>query len=456
MMSRKFPWSMSGERMQESDYRETFYRLLIDGMRDQEISSAQLALKLGVSPRTVEGWRQRGSTAMPKIHLIPLIAKILRIGDDGSGHWDPGAIWVKLGLMPADPPSEAHALALRIEKLKARHQSALERSQQWGRANGCLDIVAATMASGRWAVALWPVVEGPAGCRMHVADRLDFTSTTGAGATRRQVFADPALFAALRAAFAVPATRTPRWETDPEVIRAGGWSVDRVGSPRAPLRTQEHPEIRSMGVVATTVHAWGNDLAGLLARAIGYGASTTRDLAIEVNGLDSLIPEPRFRAEQHAYLLASPPARRVWSHALLQPLKGTDPFAVERGDVPMVWLRESDEVLRRASRSKLLSLDFKALATIRDEATATASRHSHVDVIEVDPPEQIADRWSAVLRHTAAVFEDLERNKRLASDARQHWDLAKRLDPDVAATFLPWLEKYLASAPRVREQMLRP
>lgn len=117
-----------------------------------------------VTSAQVRDWRRRHSR--PQLSQLPEL----------SYHWagDPLYFARLLGAIPEDGiDSELYAqkriLELRGELLDLETQvRAADTTAATGR------IVAAATASGRWAVAVHPAVEGPTGVPIHVADRLDF------------------------------------------------------------------------------------------------------------------------------------------------------------------------------------------------------------------------------------------------------------------------------------------
>ncbi len=59
------------------------------------------------------------------------------------------------------------------------------------------------------------------------------------------------------------------------------WAIGRIGSPLSPTIRKPHPGFTSLNFASLTVSSWVNEAASLVAFAIGYGQSTTRDMAMD-------------------------------------------------------------------------------------------------------------------------------------------------------------------------------
>ena len=421
-------------------------------MAEQRVSAPSLARLLNddldsgttpVSDDTVNNWR-KGLTH-PRLEMLPRIGRALRLGGGTEGAHDPTYLLRRMGLLPAGEHVDAYALAYRIQKLDLRWREALERNAQAGRDHGIAVILNAVRKSQRWAVAIWPAVEGPADCRMHVADRIDFQRLhTDRPVHNDEVFHDEVLHSALREAYAVPSTRTPRW-SGPKNDAVSTWSISHVGAPMSPHRRSAHPGAASVLCYALTVDSWVNDIASLLALALGYGLTTTRDLAMEVTRTPLGKSRTESLSHAHSALLAHPPGRRVWSHHAPAGIPCPDPFAVNKRDVPVVWVRETDALLEQHCAQRHLSLD-EALRHRNSLDSLAAEHGGRILRIDADASHDTAARWAQVLHNTVAIFRHLDNSQALHDDVRSHWEFLSTSDPGVAKPFLQWLRTQLADS----------
>lgn len=407
------------------------------------MTASALADALGVSEDTVFNWRKRRGGSRPQLELLPRIAQILGMGGDLEGDRQANYLLTEMGLLPRPSGIDPYETAYRIQKLDLRYREALERSAQGGAAGGVTAVVHAVRESAEWAVAIWPAFEGPPACRMHVSDRIDLRRFDGASLSNTSVFNHPDLHHALREAYAVPSGRQPRWagsEHDPSV---SSWSISHIGAPSSPRRQAAHPGIPSVHCFALTVESWVNDVASLLATSLGYGQTTTRDLAMEVTGVTAHSTSPESRNAAQRSLLARPPLRRVWSHHAV-PAMDLDPFDTIRSDIPQIWLREDDELLEQhAHKSPLVSLDDLLRARERvDDLVRRQSRD--VQVIETSSHLDSDERWLQVLQQVRHIYSWLEDQGAVAEDNRHAWVGAQARDPYVAGPMLAWLDQALS------------
>lgn len=411
----------------------------MEWMTRREVSASALATLLGpeVNEDQVRNWRK--GLARPPLHLLPRISEVLGMGGDRPGEHDPAYLLTRMGLLPMTSATDPISIAYRVQKLELRYREALERNAAAGREFGASSIARAVTRSGKWAVAVFPAIEGPPDCRMHVADRIDIIRTDGEPTNDEEVFADPLLHQSLRDAYAVRSTRFPRWiSEDASVSR---WSVAHVGAPMSPRRRTTHPGAVAALCYALTVESWVNDVASLLATAIGYGLSTTRDLAMEVTGVSAGSTSTAARNLAHSAFLRQPPKRRVWSHHAVPTEQVSDPFATRRDDVPIVWIREDDVLLEQFAR-RPGSEPIEFLKEGRDALDEQVrGRGADVLVIEAHGALDIAARWAQVLEHVRRSIEHFENRGLLDARTREEWPQISRSDPDVAAPFLGWLMK---------------
>ena len=418
-------------------------------MAERGVSAPALSrmLSFEVSDDTINNWRK--GQARPSLELLPQVSRALSMGGPPGGPDDPPYLLQRMGLLPAGDPGEAYSLALRVQKLELRLREAIERNAEAGRDHGLSAIMRAATESQEWAVAVWPAVEGPEECRMRVADRIDLKRFDGAPTTAEEVFNDPALHRSLREAYAVPSTRAPRWSSVEALHNVSSWSISHIGAPRSPHRRLRHPGAVSVLCYAVTVESWVNDVADLLSRALGYGLTTTRDLAMEVTGIRLSSTSATARAAAHHELQEAPPLRRVWSHHAPPSALTPDPFRTAREDVPIIWIRECDALLERFAARAPGERSVRALLDHRSVLDELAARHpTEVLVVEAQHWPDTTDRWRQVLEQTATVFEWLETQGRLATDLRSQWEADIATDLGTTNPFLRWLRTAVPSANR--------
>lgn len=276
------------------------------------------------------------------------------------GH-DPSYLARELGMVPQveeDLVRAGIAAARRLSELEEQ-SAALERSMYRRSADVIATIVARANETGRWAVAVWPAVEGPPDCRMHVAERLDFSRTDGRTAIPEDLRED--LGGALEAANAIPSTAQPRWAADPQPGMS--WTIQTALETRAPSVHIPHNKVRSVCVVAHSVTSWASDTASNLALILGYGLDSTRALKVKVYGGERTVQSGEARGEDvasmrsriHGNLLLDPKSRHVWYH-FGNAADGAPFFPASDAPWPyglfVVRMRETDSLLEWAHRKK--------------------------------------------------------------------------------------------------------
>jgi hypothetical protein len=231
-----------------------------------------------------------------------------------------------LALPPDYEP--ARKLAVTVSRLEARHQSLLQDLSDYALDAGLTRVVKAVVASEEWAIAVWPAVEGHVfprsdgtdlDMRFHVADRIDFRRIDGEAISKDDVW--DAFEDVLKASRSVPSLpRDQRWITADEgnmkrrTSVTSSWSIRRLAVPHASTIDMAHPGLASVAVTALTVGAWGNDVADHLSRLLGYGLTTTRDVATDLYGGRSDQEYGEDRASIHDLLLESSLPKDVWGH----------------------------------------------------------------------------------------------------------------------------------------------
>lgn len=421
--------------------------------RPPRLTSAELAYRLGVDEEMVANWR-RGRSRPALSMLRRIVSEVNRDRHcDKVDSFTIRSLLREMGVLEADvKDADLIDKALRLQKLELKLDDARIASALVGRQAGASTIVHSAIESARWSVAVWPAYEGPsAEYRLHVADRIDLARIDGSAAelTVEDVWNDPQMKAALRATRAVPSSTSPRW-AGATTLPVSQWSILHVGSPRDPLVDSPWPGLGSLCFVSVTLDSWVNDVAALVALAIGYGLSSTRDLAMDVYGLSYGRSRPEHRWVIHERLLASPPSRRVWSH--YGPLGGTQgsPFgegAPLAGVSPLfVFLDEEEELIYESHerwKTSPVTPSIDEYLRSRDGYQKLTLAMPSENLIKL-PTRYFADRgarWEQALNHTLEVLKGLESRgvKFDPSDLKRVTQVGSRREPAVVTPLVNWL-----------------
>ncbi|WCT06143.1 hypothetical protein [Rhodococcus qingshengii] len=296
-----------------------------------------------VTETQVRDWRRR--------HSRPHLTQLPELGH----HWDNDQLFFArmLGAIPKDGIKTEIWLQRRLMELRGSvHElDAIVRSRDTTEATG--QIVAAATASGRWAVAVHPAIEGPTGVPIHVADRLDFRcigdSSATAGSDREQLETDlEQAFSRNHVVYSPKVKST--WATEEDEGSALRYAVAHTTANFGPTRMWDHVAVRSIAVVSLTLGTWPIDVAALVARMLGYGFVSTRALS-RGHRPHGRIPTDeeatQYRADVHQDLAHHPWHRYVWGH-VGGPGVDPDTFFPRQTDpgLAIIWLRESEELIR--------------------------------------------------------------------------------------------------------------
>ncbi|GAB19281.1 hypothetical protein GOEFS_079_00090 [Gordonia effusa NBRC 100432] len=392
-----------------------------------------------VTSAQVRDWRRRHSR--PQLSQLPEL----------SYHWagDPLYFARLLGAIPEDGIESELYAQKRILELRGelRDLEKQVRASDTTAATG--RIVAAATASGRWAVAVHPAVEGPTDVPIHVADRLDFRylsdHLSDLTTLREALEADLGdAFSQNHVVFAprghtVWSPKNTESESSPSsasVALSLRYSVAHTVSPFGPTRTWDHVGVRSVAVVSLTLGTWPFDVAALVARMLGYGFVNTRGLSQwrrPTGGLPANEDLWRYRADAHQDLLASPWHRYVWGHvgAWNQDASALLPTGHHSPHVKLIWLRESDDLIDGLALGAEQNRDCTA-AEYRDRVRAGHTRILSaitdglpVHQIDCDSADAGADglrtpRWDRTFTIAVQVISHL-----LATDAVLHSALTR-------------------------------
>lgn len=308
---------------------------------------------------------------------------------------DPSFLAREMGMVPVVPEADLRSQIEAAQRLADMEKQivALESATYVGAAEIIASIVARANETGRWAVAVWPAVEGPDECKMHVADRIDFERTDGQPGFVEDLEAD--LGDLLEKANAIRSLVKPRWSQDPTDGLA--WTIQTALETRTPRVHSAYPGVRSVCVLANTVTSWASDTASNIAFVLGYGLDSTRSLKVRLHGgarskkSGEKIGEDvaAKRAEIHGSLLLEPRPRQVWYH-FGHSVRGI-PFFPDASSWPqglfVIRMRETDQLLKWAYRQKTRDEYVKVLRS-RDAAdeALTALPTDRAVSIDVDHP----------------------------------------------------------------------
>jgi transcriptional regulator with XRE-family HTH domain len=416
--------------------------------RMPKLTSAALAVRLGLNEEMIANWRRGRSR--PKLQQLRTIVEniVLERGYGPEPTFTVRSLLREMGILEPDVgDQDLLDRAIRLQKLELKLDDANAAAALLGRQLGVARIAQAAIETGQWAVCIWPAYEGPVGYEpIHVSDRIDITRTdlSLSALSADDVWQDPAMKAALRSTRALRALASPRM-ADHLDIPVSQWSVMHVGSPRDPITTSPWPGLGALCFLAVTVDSWVNDVAALVAFAIGYGLTSTRDLTLDIYGLTTGEARAGQMWSVHRGLLSDPPRRRIWSHfgvpsSVSHQYVRNDQF--QRGhSVTYVFVEEDDAML--AARAARYGQELSALALARDTLRRS---------IESLPPEQVVkvvakpqpdrnSRWAQALDHTLAVLEALTRSGVGfdPSELRRIERVSRRHDPTVAGPIFAWL-----------------
>ncbi|MFE4542413.1 hypothetical protein [Arthrobacter sp. NPDC056727] len=433
-----------------------FTRELNNWMDHRQVGPADLVERLqelglhDVHLGKVKNWRNGTGCLLAE---LPYFVRALEMGGKGDGSFNPNYLAEKMGIIPETPSREDVVdLAYRVQKLELKYHGALERASEAANFAGAAGIVSAAVQSRNWAVAVWPAVEGPEECRLHVSDRIDIRPNVyeiDPEITPQVVWEDPVMRDALRVAYAIPAGRKPRWSYHEPGVTS--WSISHIGKPMAPTIRAEHPGFSTINFYSQTVDSWVNDVASLTATVLGYGLTTTRDLAMEYYGIfgDQILGE--HREPMHRWLLDRPLRRRVSSHYGPISNKGPTPFANSadefNGHTFHVWLQEDESLLQEwfdfAPREPHITvsgmLDDQKFLTEKVRTMGLGDALITLPVHNMKK-ENTEGRWMQVLETVLSVVNHLEEHHMLSHDFAAAQRLMLQARPNIAGPLYRWLK----------------
>ena len=457
----------------------SFHQELLAFMDWRGVTPAQLAAQIDtgngpIDPARVRQWR--ADNGRPDLDELPHIVEALAMNEasrDEFNEWvsnkrpeSPGlaerraagvADWTylvtRMGLVPSSSKKEAVRLATKVATLEGRRQRVSDELAAYSLDLGAAQLVKAVTGNAEWAIAVWPAIEGftetradgtVLNARLHVADRVDFRRIDGQPAEKSAVW--DAFEDSLKAARAISTTqsskRWPRAETDTD-DSVSSWSIRRLAAPHSSAVEHAYSDLHSVAVTSLTVASWANDVADHIARLIGYGFTSSRDVATDLYGPTDPGAFGESRAELHHELLNGAMSKRVWGH-----------FAASQTGLPellgdpalkklfTVYLKEHDADLEsEARRLKQWEKDRRKDSfwepteplppTVEGTVELLKERRRQVD-------ELVADREGSVLVHELQEHRGEGRRKakyresfEVATRTVRHWIASGRV-PEVA------------------------
>lgn len=368
---------------------------VICALQDSSITPKEM-LRMGGAPEGITNDRisqYKNGSIFPEFAHLPWLSQAI-----GKR---PSYLAELLGAVPdTGHMLEEHVEALRRFESLTKDIASMERRLQENSDSQMTKIVSAALATGHWAVAVWPASEGPDDCKVHVSDRLDFRRTDGGEESAAALQRD--LGGLIPSAAILKTPPGPRWSETP--IPGLALSLQPKLDFRSPGVPFPHPLMRSVAVVSHTVQSWASDVASILATFLGYGLESTRDLKVRIHGgprhpgADKSGGEEvsRLRAEIHENFLHTPPRRYVWYHfgegvgnnGYLPGIDahGSWPFATL-----VVRLRESDDLLDVASKNNQNpTVRLEHLYQVRKSTDVLMNLHQTnlLYEIQVDAPDK--------------------------------------------------------------------
>ncbi|KJL29234.1 hypothetical protein RS83_01861 [Microbacterium oxydans] len=235
-----------------------------------------------------------------------------------------------------------------------------------------------------------------------------------------------------------------RWERPPvgAVAEPTSWSISYVTSPRDAVLSVPWQGLRSLAFVATTQTSWVKNVASLVSLALGYGLTTTSDIAMAESGHAIDETSHAAREQAHNFLLHRLPARRAWAHYGV-PSPSSSLFGTWRaGRSPhFVFLDETDELLADAPLEGSVHDLQEARSRARDEALLSPT---HILTLPCELRRDRPGKWNQVFEQTLSTLRWLGApssgitftEQRLRSAHEQ----ARLREGSVAIPFLRWLE----------------
>lgn len=441
-----------GRDVKRKEQRERLAEALRSAMVSRGVTNRELAMFLErldpeINEEKVSTYR-RGNVALP-LYLAQSVAKRLGMRSHDSSEelvdkfgYDPMLMVRLFGLAPEDEEADrlmagselwsiASAESAVIDRLRVLERLEQEVVKQelmlsgLERDRAARLLVQAVLESRRYAMALWPVQAGPTDQSrhlLHVSDRVDIRRLDGGATSASAVWQD--LGSALAQARAWPSVAQPRWPNgqaesldvrDPRVSR---WNLQRLDAPRRPQVSHAHPGFPAVAFSAVVSSSWVGNLASIVALVLGYGLTSTTDLARRLDGLSRYTPGTGSRNRVHSELLRNPSGRQIWAHAsTIDPSHPRSPWLPDGGsshpELVHVRLVEDDELLEATAEDRRHTAGFKASdlpgwQRARDQAVESAPDSDRVLMLRVPHVEWgSTTKWAHTFERAHCVLSHL-------------------------------------------------
>lgn len=384
---------------------DAFHTWLNVKMKTEKIGNRQVAEH--ISSRVGEGWPQvsestvskwRHGTYHPQLRLLPYLAAA--IGADAT------EIAIMLKALPSDYVEanpvdlSVHARKLEADLTDAHLELASTNARTIGelRQAGLQDLTDRVLGLRDWSLLLQPTFAGGPGEELHLSNRLTFTKKSLPRTTHAKVIE---VFGSelrrLNASHAEPPpasthtttgvwteqtsgtafTRPSTWEHLAPMDLSASFSIPVYTIQSLPARTSRHPGFSSVLVLATTIRSWVPVFSRRLAELLGFGLTSSLDLAAVVHSRPTDDVESEHRADAAFHLIRNPPALHVAYHHESVSIRSTRTLEALRGatldNTLVIWLSESDRLLKLAELNRAgggsLPGDFERMVKHREDVS---------------------------------------------------------------------------------------
>ena len=411
-----------------------------------------------------------GYVSLPLDLAVP-IAKVVTLRDDHSQDevierygYDPYFLIDLFGLTPKSPEQLEyenlnsrwsqdvdHLLVEKLRRLENLHREIVRREEQaisrGGVTRGLLDKV---VASRKYSIAFWPVqiqlkLRSGTHIELYAADRVDFLRLDVESTSAELVWQD--LREPLMTARAWPSIAEIGWPTDPSKSEnASRWTIRHLDHPRPQRAPGLLPGFPPVVISAVVSSSWAGNLAGIISMVLGYGFTTTSDLARSYEAVVTpnrsirsstkeeeirFTPTSHSREYIHNEMLRTPDNNQIWAHVSAGDTEFPDsPWKPNAGSIPPdllhIRLVETDEHLEETAKRRGYTGDqVQAWKSLRDKALeATPSKNCLC--LDVEYREDSEEIWEDLLRRAVSVLEFIQEHLELNSHATHE---AKRLLP---------------------------
>ncbi len=368
------------------------------------------------------------------------------------------------------PESVDYMLLEKLRRLENVDHEIVKRQQQATSLGGATRVLLdAVLANREYSVAFWPVqaqlkLSTGDTVQIYAADRVDFLKFGEVTTSTKRVWDD--LRNQLLTARAWPSIAEIGWPTEPSASKeASRWTIRHLDHPRQQREPGLLRGFPPIAVSATVSSSWAANLAGIISLVLGYGFTTTSDLArlyetteasySEEGSEACFTPTTRSREYLHNEMLRNPDNNEIWSHVSSGDKDfPNSPWKSNTGTLPAelihIRLVETDELLKQtAKRRGQSATQVQKWKVFRDE---TALGIPNVDCLQLpvefrEEPEQM---WEDLLMRATKILgfvqdhlerqfsaNELSKAKKRLHQHQKKWAI---LDRDLTYPILEWLK----------------